>query len=117
MNSVAPLSAAERLDLFQETATQRGVSAAVIEKDFWGLLGSEAALCRRRASYETALPGSLKLTPGTEHLTALRKDYSAMTMMIFGDAPTFNLIVDSLQQLEDRINLTSSRNGDRSKLK
>ena len=35
MNKVARLPAAERLDLFQETATQRGVSAAVIEKDFW----------------------------------------------------------------------------------
>ena len=35
MNRVAQLSAAERLDLFQETATRRGVSAAVIEKDFW----------------------------------------------------------------------------------
>ncbi len=35
--------------------------------------------------------------------TALRKDYSDMTMMIFGEAPMFNLIVDSLQQLEDQI--------------
>ena len=35
MNKVARLPATERLDLFQETATQRGVSAAVIEKDFW----------------------------------------------------------------------------------
>ena len=35
MNRVAQLSAAERFDLFQETATRRGVSAAVIEKDFW----------------------------------------------------------------------------------
>ena len=35
VNRVAQLSAAERLDLFQETATRRGVSAAVIEKDFW----------------------------------------------------------------------------------
>ena len=56
------------------------------------------------ASYETAIPGSLKLIPGTEHLTALQKDYSDMTMMIFGEAPGFKLIVDSLQQLEDQIN-------------
>ena len=35
MNKVAQFSPAERNDLFQETATQRGVSAAVIEKDFW----------------------------------------------------------------------------------
>ena len=56
------------------------------------------------ASYETARPGSLKLVPGARHLKALQKDYSDMTMMIFGEAPAFNLIVDSLQQLEDQIN-------------
>ena len=56
------------------------------------------------ASYETARPGSLKLIPGAEHLATLRRDYSDMTMMIFGEAPEFNRILDSLQQLEDRIN-------------
>ena len=35
MNRVAQLSPAEHRELFQETATRRGVSAAVIEKDFW----------------------------------------------------------------------------------
>ncbi len=35
MNKVAQLSSAEHQDLFQETANRRGVSAAVIEKDFW----------------------------------------------------------------------------------
>ena len=35
MNKVAQLSSAEHRDLFQETANRRGVSAAVIEKDFW----------------------------------------------------------------------------------
>ena len=61
------------------------------------------------ASYETARPGSLKLIPSAEHLTTLQKAYGDMTMMIFGDAPAFHLIVDSLQQLEDQINLTSPR--------
>ena len=59
------------------------------------------------ASYETARPGSLKLIPGMEHLKTLRRDYSDMTMMIFGEAPAFNLIVDTLRQLEGQINLTS----------
>ncbi len=45
-----------------------------------------------------------KPIPGAQHLKALQKDYSDMTMMIFGEAPPLNLIVDSLQQLEDRIN-------------
>ncbi len=62
------------------------------------------------ASYVTARPGSLKLIPGMEHLTTLRRDYSDMTMMIFGDSPPFDLIVDSLQKLEDQINRSSPHN-------
>lgn len=61
------------------------------------------------ASYETARAGSMKLIPGAEHLAALRKDYSDMTMMIFGEAPAFGLIVDSLQDLENQINRLSPR--------
>ena len=71
------------------------------------------ALFKRRfypsswASYETARAGSLKLIPGAENLAVLGKDYSDMTMMIFGEAPAFDLIVDSLKQLEDQINQRS----------
>ena len=59
------------------------------------------------ASYETARVGSLKLIPGAENLAVLGKDYSDMRMMIFGEAPAFDLIVDSLKQLEDQINQRS----------
>ena len=62
------------------------------------------------ASYETARAGSLKLIPSGENLVVLRKDYSDMRMMIFGEAPAFDLIVNSLKQLEDQINQRSPRN-------
>ncbi len=35
MDKVASLAPAERKDLFQETATRRGMSPAIVEKDFW----------------------------------------------------------------------------------
>ena len=35
MDTVATLSATERAELFQETATKRGVATQIIEKDFW----------------------------------------------------------------------------------
>ena len=35
MNKIAMLSAKDRSDLFQETAARRGISVAIIEKDFW----------------------------------------------------------------------------------
>lgn len=35
MNGVAKLNAAERAELFQETANRRGVATQIIEKDFW----------------------------------------------------------------------------------
>ena len=35
MDKVAALKPDERSQLFQETASQRGMSAAIVEKDFW----------------------------------------------------------------------------------
>lgn len=35
MDTVATLSSAERIELFQESANQRGVTRQIIEKDFW----------------------------------------------------------------------------------
>ena len=80
---------------------------AALEK--LGLL-REVAFFKRRfylsawASYETAIPGSLRLLPNAKHLTTLQKDYSDMAMMIFGEPPAFDHIAQSLRELEDRIN-------------
>ena len=56
------------------------------------------------ASYETARAGSLKLVPREEHRTVLARDFRAMKMMIFGEVPSFDLIEESLQRLEQQIN-------------
>ena len=56
------------------------------------------------AQYEKARPGTFKLIPASGHLAELRSDYRDMTLMVFGEVPDFDAIVDTLQQLEDEIN-------------
>lgn len=59
------------------------------------------------AKYEDAKPGSLKLIPGDARLTELRRDYRSMTVMIFGQIPDFDQIIDTLGLLENQINQPS----------
>jgi hypothetical protein len=51
-----------------------------------------------------AAPGSYALVPHNEMLTNLEQDYNAMSQMIFGDVPAFGAIVDSIVNLEKRLN-------------
>lgn len=57
-----------------------------------------------KASYDTAIIGSLRLIPSTEIMTKLKQDYAAMQEMFFGEAPEFGKIIDVLSKLERRIN-------------
>jgi hypothetical protein len=52
----------------------------------------------------TAAPGSYALVPHNEMLTNLEQDYKAMSDMIFGDIPTFGAIIESIVNLEKRLN-------------
>src|ERR1035438_3933892 len=52
----------------------------------------------------TATPGSYALVPHHEMLTNLEQDYRAMSGMIFGEAPAFGAIIDSIVNLEKRLN-------------
>jgi hypothetical protein len=56
------------------------------------------------AKYELATPGTFKLIPKDEHLSALKNDYKAMGEMLFGKIPSFEAILKTLQELEDQIN-------------
>lgn len=56
------------------------------------------------ARYADAKPGSLKLIPSESHRSELKKDYRAMEIMIFGEIPVFEAILNVLQELEDEIN-------------
>lgn len=56
------------------------------------------------ANYDAARPGSMRLVPAEARLTDLVDDYAAMQEMIFGDAPSFDEIAQTLHALETRIN-------------
>ncbi|MFV2057013.1 MAG: nucleotidyl transferase AbiEii/AbiGii toxin family protein [Thiohalomonadales bacterium] len=56
------------------------------------------------AKYELAVPGSLKLVPPTQVLNSVQQDYKHMQDMIFGDIPDFEVMMHTLQTLENDIN-------------
>jgi hypothetical protein len=56
------------------------------------------------AKYEEAVPWSLKLIPGDTHLAELRRDYRSMALMIHGQIPDFDQIIETLGLLEKQIN-------------
>jgi len=57
----------------------------------------------------SAVPGSFVLTPHDGMLANLRRDYEAMSGMVFGPIPTVDEVVASISQLERFLNLTSNR--------
>ena len=56
------------------------------------------------ASYETAVLGSLRLTPSEEIKSLLKEDYSAMSEMFMKTPPTFADLIAGIADLEARIN-------------
>ncbi len=56
------------------------------------------------ARYDLAKKGTLKLVPVQYRIDELEKDYKAMQDMLFGHKPSFNKIMDSLRELEKKIN-------------
>ena len=56
------------------------------------------------AKYEDAKPGTMKLMPQEYHLKALEDDYKHMQNMIFGNKPSFDEIMTTIQKLEKEIN-------------
>jgi Nucleotidyl transferase AbiEii toxin, Type IV TA system len=52
----------------------------------------------------TAVPGSFTLTPSRDMAAALRRDYTAMSGMIFGEAPHLNEILEGIADFEKQTN-------------
>jgi len=59
---------------------------------------------RAWARYDLAVPGTIRLVPEGEVLASVEADYRAMRNMIFGETPTFEVIMQTLQSLQDEIN-------------
>ena len=56
------------------------------------------------ARYDLAKFGTLKLLPALHSVERLRKDYSHMKSMIYGEYPSFDEILKEIEQLEKDIN-------------
>jgi len=56
------------------------------------------------AKYELAKPGTLRLLPNDNNRNLVKKDYSAMQGMIFGEIPNWETILEQLKNLENEIN-------------
>jgi hypothetical protein len=56
------------------------------------------------ARYELARPGSIRLLQAEDRLASLRQDYRQMAVMIFGEPPAFDDVIQTLTALEREIN-------------
>jgi hypothetical protein len=56
------------------------------------------------AHYETAVPGSLLLTPHPERRMEIERDYRAMADMFMATPPSFDAIIAELEATEARVN-------------
>lgn len=57
-----------------------------------------------KASHDTAKLGSLRLIPSQERISELENDYQMMASMIFGDIPSFQEIIETLAEFENKVN-------------
>jgi len=58
---------------------------------------------RAWARYDLAVPADLQLTPSKDWIDYIKRDYNEMQIMIFGDPPTFDGILEGLRNLESAI--------------
>ena len=59
---------------------------------------------RAWARYDLALPGTIELLPAEHSLRPLQADYLSMKNMIFGDYPRWEEIMETLAELQSKIN-------------
>lgn len=59
----------------------------------------------KSASYETALVGSLRLSPSEAIADDLKRDYDAMAVMFMREPPTFEELLAGIAALEERLNV------------
>ncbi len=55
-------------------------------------------------SLATASPGTFALVPAEPMIADLRRDYTAMSGMIFGDVPAFDAVLESIKEFEIWLN-------------
>jgi hypothetical protein len=86
---------------------RRGVAGrALARKDLLAAvaLHKEAFFFAGWAHYDKAVPGSFRLVPSGEFARELRRDYSSLEAMLFGEVPSFDEILRTLSEVEEQIN-------------
>jgi len=56
------------------------------------------------ARYDLAKPGTIRLVPPADRISALRRDYQAMKDMYLSEPESFDNVLAVLAELENRIN-------------
>lgn len=93
-------------ELLQSDAGKRALADPALGRD----CVAHARLFFNRPAYDlaTAVPGSFALCPEGDMVDDLRRDYRAMTGMIFGEAPAFEDVVESIAALQNALNASAS---------
>lgn len=56
------------------------------------------------AKYDLAKPGSFRLLPSAKRFAEIKQDYAKMQTMLFGEVPNFEILLQTLSNLEKEIN-------------
>jgi hypothetical protein len=79
---------------------------ALLDRELGADCVAHARMFFNRPDYDlaSAQPPSFAVLPHDGMVDALRRDYRAMTAMIFGPAPEFDLVLNSIARLETLLN-------------
>jgi hypothetical protein len=91
-------------DLHRLLASDVGAAAADLALGEDCVLHARMFFNRPDFDLASAGPGSFAQVPAGDMLDRLRRDYEAMSGMIFGDAPAFEDVIASVAALEARLN-------------
>lgn len=88
------------------------MAQATVKEEALADLDLLASVCQHKdrfyhcgwARYLEARPGTFHLVPRRERLSALRRDFQAMQVMYFTEAPSFDVVLQQLAMLEREIN-------------
>jgi hypothetical protein len=94
-------------DLSQLARTEIGTSAIEDQALLEAVVRFKSVFfASSRARYDLAKPGSFRLVPPAFRHRAIVSDYDQMSDMLFGAIPSFDELIESLSDLEARINRT-----------
>ena len=88
-------------------SVQGVADAALLDSDLLEAvrIAAQVFFPQAKARYEKFQLGSIRIVPSSRGVEALAHDYVAMKDMIFGEAPSFEAILETLKELEKRVNI------------